>query len=74
MFAYALVCLPVRANWEPEIPHHCVNQRALNLSEPIPWILTDFAILFAPMPMIKGLQLSSAKKAGIIALFMTGCL
>lgn len=50
----------------------CENEKMLNLIDPIPWILTDFAILIAPIPMIGSLQLSWHKKIGIIAVFLTG--
>ena len=71
-FAYAFICSPIRSNWQRNIPHTCGNQDALNWTAPIPWILTDFAILFAPIPMVRSLQLSRAKKIGICALFLSG--
>ena len=68
----AFICSPVRANWEPTIPHHCGDQKAAILSAPPPWILTDFAILIAPIPVIKNLQLRHSDKIAISALFLTG--
>ena len=71
-FAFAFICSPIRANWDVSIPHHCGDKRAVLLSPPVPWILTDFAILIAPVFVIKNLQLRRADKVGLIALFMTG--
>ena len=70
--AYIFVCTPIHAFWDPGTPSHCANEKALNLAIPIPWVLTDFAILLAPLPMISSLQLSIGKKVGLCALFLTG--
>lgn len=58
VFAFSFICLPVRLLWEPNKPHRCENEKVLNLIDPLPWILTDFAILIAPIPMVGALQLS----------------
>lgn len=71
-FAYALICIPISANWDHSIENACGNLVILNLAAPIAWILTDFAILIAPIPILKGMQLARRDKIGIIALFLTG--
>lgn len=70
--AGALICLPVKSRWHPDIPGHCGNQYILNIIDPIPWILTDFAILFAPIPMVWRLQMPTRRKAAIAGLFLVG--
>lgn len=50
----------------------CGNEAIFTLIVPIPWVLTDFAILIAPLPMVKKLQLPRMEKIGICALFLTG--
>ena len=72
MFTYAFICSPIRANWEPTIPHHCGDVKVANIAAPAPWILTDFAILISPIPVIKNLQIRRSDKVGISALFLTG--
>lgn len=72
LFAYIFICIPIGLIWEPQKPHRCENEKILNAIDPISWILTDFAILIAPIPMIGSLQLSWPKKIGIIAVFLTG--
>ena len=66
------MCSPIRANWHPEIPAKCGNEAIFNVIVPIPWVLTDFAILVAPIPVVKKLQLPRMEKIGICALFLTG--
>ena len=63
LFAYVFICSPV---WDPIIAHHCVDERMLNLFTSIPWILTDFIILIAPVPMVQSLQLSRIEKVGYV--------
>ena len=72
MCASVFLCTPIRANWEPDIPQHCGNRPALLLLVRIPWVATDFAILIAPLFVIKTLQLKRADKVGLCALFLTG--
>ena len=56
----------------PEIPKHCGDVRVLLLFGAVPWILTDFAILIAPLFVVKNLQLKREDKIGLFALFLTG--
>ena len=70
--AEAFVCTPIRANWEPQIPHKCRSQHAIFIAGPVPWILTDFAILIAPLFVIRILQLRMKDKIGLSALFLSG--
>lgn len=70
--ADAFVCTPVRANWEPQIPHNCRSRNAIFVAGPIPWILTDFAILIAPLFVIRILQLRMRDKIGLSALVLSG--
>lgn len=71
-FAYAFICSPIRYNWEPMIPHKCGNREAVFLLAPIPWIVTDFAILIAPLFVIRTLHTRLSEKIGLCALFLTG--
>ena len=72
IFAYAFICLPVDSTWEPEKPHHCAQVKTLDAAMPVPWIVTDFAILISPLPVLNGLQMSRWRKIGLSALFLTG--
>ncbi|KAL8720873.1 MAG: hypothetical protein Q9181_007826, partial [Wetmoreana brouardii] len=72
VLAYAFICTPVRSNWTRNILQRCGNLKVLNWTYAIPWIVTDFAIWAAPLPMIHKLQLSRSNKIGLCALFLTG--
>ena len=72
VFGYAFICLPVDSTWEPEKPHHCARVKILDQVLPVPWILTDFAILVSPLPVLNNLQMSPWRKVGLSALFLTG--
>ena len=68
----AFMCSPIRANWDTEIHARCGNEAIFNVINPIPWVITDFAILLAPVPLIKKLQLPRTEKIELCALFLTG--
>ena len=72
LFGYVFMCYPIQSNWNPEVHGHCGDSAIFTVVVPIPWVLTDFAILFAPIPEVKKLQLPRMEKIGISALFLTG--
>ena len=72
VFAASFICLPVSSVWDPSTPAHCGNQKVLQVVTPLPWIITDFAILIAPMPVLRRLHTSRRQKAGLMALFLIG--
>ncbi|KAI4276075.1 MAG: hypothetical protein LQ337_002743 [Flavoplaca oasis] len=74
LIGYLAMCVPINKNWNPTVEGRCGNQYIFTLVVRIPWVVTDFAILFAPIPVIRGLQLPRTEKIGICALFLTGAL
>ena len=72
IFAQSFICLPVSSIWDPSTPGHCGNQKILQVVDPLPWVVTDFAILIAPLPVLRKLQTSRRQKAGLMALFLIG--
>ena len=50
--AAAFICSPIKSAWDPDVQGKCGNQYVLDIIAPIPWILTDFAILLAPLPIV----------------------
>ncbi|MCJ1404089.1 hypothetical protein MMC11_007314 [Xylographa trunciseda] len=70
--ATVFICSPINSLWNPEVPGHCGNQYLLNIVDPIPWILTDFAILIAPLPMVRKLQIPTRQKVALAGLFLVG--
>lgn len=71
----ATICLPIDfLRWNPDVPAHCGDETALNQASPIPWIVTDLAILVLPLPMIRKLNMPIQQKLGLGILFLVGSL
>ena len=70
--ADAFICIPVSSNWDPKVPGHCGNRYILNIIAPLPWILTDFAILISPLPMVYKLQLPTRERVALAGPFLIG--
>jgi hypothetical protein len=64
-------CVPVRAFWTKE-PAQCIDQFAMWYTNATINILTDFAIIILPMPVIKRLQLGKRPKYALMAIFAVG--
>ena len=67
-----LICLPVEYNWNPTVPATCGNKQILWIIPPIPWIITDFAVVALPLPMIWKLHMPRYQRVGLIGLFLLG--
>ena len=72
ILADCLICLPVEYNWKPTVAGHCSNKVLLFIIPPIPWIVTDLAILLMPLPMVWNLHLPRLERVGLASLFMLG--
>ncbi len=70
----ALICQPVKSSWDPNLPNDCGNRYVFNIIGPLPWILTDFAILICPLPMIWKLHAPTRHKLALAGLFLIGAL
>lgn len=71
-FASIFQCMPIDSNWKDGIAHYCVNTdlgativAGLN-------VLTDFAILILPMPLLYKLQKPLKEKLQIMGIFCLG--
>lgn len=71
-FAAAFICFPAKTIWYLKSEGTCRRQEILNYIWPIPWILTDFAILVSPLPVIKQLQVTRGQKIGLYTSFLLG--
>ena len=65
-------CTPVRKAWIPDTQGHCGSQLQYNIATPIPWVVTDFLILLAPLPVIKNLHLPAVQKIPVFGMFLIG--
>lgn len=76
-FAFAFQCGTDIANWwtsATTIEAYCDNTSALSVGFVISDIITDFMILITPLPIVWRLQMSTANKVGLTAIFLLGML
>ncbi|KAL9567484.1 hypothetical protein ACKAV7_008434 [Fusarium commune] len=67
-----VICIPIRAYWDPSVDGRCLNQRKIFLFGLALAIFTDFVILLVPIPLTWSLRVSLRKKVKIIALLGAG--
>lgn len=69
-----LVCSPVSAFWDPEVPGKCLNQLAIWYVMASINLVSDFVIFSMPLPVIKNLQLPKKQKIMLMGVFCLGFL
>ena len=74
MFISLLFCQPISLNWSMVMGGHCINLKAAYISLACFDVLVDLFILILPFPTIWNLQMSSATRVGLIAIFSLGIL
>jgi len=74
LFASVFICVPIRAAWDLSVKATCGDLWKLNMSTPIPWVVTDFIVLLAPLPWLKRLHLPRGQKAALFFMFLLGSL
>jgi hypothetical protein len=67
-----LACTPFSFFWNPKQPGHCFNRTVSRISLSIINVITDFAIVIMPMPVVWNLQLPTARKIGLSGIFLLG--
>ncbi|OJD40269.1 uncharacterized protein BKCO1_1000614 [Diplodia corticola] len=68
----AFECVPVARYWDKRIPGKCINGADTFLANACMNILTDFIIIGIPIPSLLKLQVSTAKKIGLMFAFSLG--
>lgn len=67
-----LQCLPINADWNPAVKPRCVNLDVELVIVSSINVVTDFAILCLPMPLVWRLHTSKARKAQVSGMFLLG--
>ena len=67
-------CRPVHAGWNFFAPGHCASLQEITVGTGALNIISDIAILVAPVPLVLRLQLRLAKMIGVLAVLSTGTL
>lgn len=65
-------CRPIRAAWETSIKGQCIEINLVFMVLGGMNVLTDLIILFAPLPMVWGLQMQKAMKLQLMGIFSVG--
>lgn len=72
-FADLFQCTPVAFVWDSTIPGgKCMNTKAFFIGSAVLNIVSDFAVLLLPIPMVMGLKINTRKKIALISLFSLG--
>ncbi|KAH7045313.1 hypothetical protein B0J12DRAFT_670212 [Macrophomina phaseolina] len=68
----AFECRPVERYWDKRIPGKCINGGDTFLANAVMNIVTDFIIIGIPIPSLLKLQVSMAKRIGLLFAFSLG--
>lgn len=68
----AFACTPIKKQWMPEIPGHCINLKVTYYWASAIFLLTDLIILILPQPLVWRLQISRKQKLGLSLIFCLG--
>ncbi|KAF6239014.1 hypothetical protein HO173_002886 [Letharia columbiana] len=71
-FIPIFLCFPRSKIWSPEAAGHCLDVNDLYLASAIFNVLSDIAMLSLPIYLIWNLQMSTRRKIGLSAIFLTG--
>lgn len=74
ILANVFQCKPIHAGWDFFAPGHCASLQDITVATGALNILSDTAIVVAPLPLVLKLQLRTAKMVGLLAILATGFL
>jgi len=72
VFSSIFACVPVRAFWTLNVHAKCINQKAMWFTNAAINIITDFAIILLPMPVVRSLQMGKRQKQVLLLIFGIG--
>ena len=67
---FVFQCQPVHAFWQPQVQHHCFDQMAYYIAHGSLNLVTDVFVVLMPIPILWSLQLPTARKSGLVAVFL----
>lgn len=74
MLVQIMSCLPRKKIWDPLVPGTCVDLADVLISGAVINVVSDFSMLILPIAKVWQLQITTARKWGISAVFGTGLL
>lgn len=73
MFPLIFACTPVQKTWDLTVLEgSCIDRTPVFIATAVLNMVTDICLLVLPIPMIAKLQMSRAKKVGLICMFGVG--
>lgn len=66
------ICRPIRGFWDSSVPSKCFNQRGIFVADTVISAVTDLAVLLAPVPVIRNLNMSWRGKLKVYLLLGAG--
>lgn len=72
LFIKMNICQPIRGYWDPSVPSHCLDQRAVFVADTVVSAVTDLAVLLAPVPVIRAIKMSFTQKIRVYLLLGAG--
>ncbi|KAK7959014.1 uncharacterized protein PG986_003868 [Apiospora aurea] len=72
VFSMTFICVPVYAYWDKSVPHVCLSDPMMQLTNSIGNIVTDIILLLLPMPVLWRLKLPMRQKWSVIGIFSLG--
>ncbi|OCK99305.1 uncharacterized protein K441DRAFT_729703 [Cenococcum geophilum 1.58] len=64
-------CSPISAAWTPS-PGKCISEQTIFITQSVPTIFFDVAIITLPISLIWGLRLARSSRIGVVAMFLLG--
>ncbi|KAF2830572.1 hypothetical protein CC86DRAFT_434372 [Ophiobolus disseminans] len=65
-------CVPIKTFWTRDPSAKCLNQSAMWFTNAAWNIITDFALIILPIPIIRSLNLGRKQKIALISIFAVG--
>lgn len=72
MLGSVLKCIPMARNWDHNVPGRCIDELTFARYTSIPNVVTGFAMLILPLPMVWRLKISVHQKIALTATFLHG--
>lgn len=73
-FRALFLCTPLQKAFNPTLPGHCLREDILPYLSGVFNIVSDFYILFLPLPFVVSLKMAAVRKLRLVAVFSVGLL
>lgn len=67
-------CVPLNASWDHSIKRRCIDAETWTTIYGLQNVVTDFVLLFLPMPLVWRLNMAKARKIQVSGILVLGAL